>query len=1285
VLIQESSGVQVGDNNVQNIYHYGAGTWTARLTRRPAGGMPYPGLNAFEEPDHEFFFGRDGAVEQVMKRMSASSNGILVVSGVSGTGKSSLLHAGMLPRLRRDGLSGSPGAETWPCLLFTPGTAPLDELAAQVAVLAGISADDARQSLAADPARFALLARQAVLAQARQPSEQQPRVAPAVRGSRLLLVIDQFEQLFTLCPDEGERRAFITALASAAARAPDSPALVLLGVSAGFEARCAEYPQLTAAIQDRYLLTAMTGRELEIAITEPARRAGARVDRELADHLIREARGSAGVLPLLSYALAETWLARTGDTMTLAGYDRTGGIETAVATAAQRAYDTLTEGRKDTARQVFLQLTATSDSGRGDSGTDTAVPATRAELDAGKDPGDVQAVLDAFAGERLITLTSDGAEISHEVLLTAWPLLRGTWLEETRADRVLRTKLRSAAADRAAHPRDRSYLWSGSLLASALATAGRVTELTPAEREFLTASTAAEEARRAAQDAGRLRERRQNRRLRALAGGLAVALAAAVSAAGYAVDQQHQALAQRDFAASSFYAAQSDGDQTTNLTGADLDALAGWAADETPQARGSLLSREADPYLASFPEPPAAVTRALAISQDGRLLAVGEEPSLTAPGQSSVQLWDMAQQKEVAGFPHLGGYPSTLAFSPDGSTLAAVVTNAKANLRLWDVATHKALPDPIPKQVFISTLAYSPDGRILAVGSVLPGYGPGGRSLPAADDRSAIDLWDLASHRLLRRLTGGIGLVYSLAFSPDGSQLASGGNDHTVRLWNVATGTQQAVLGGSTGPVLSVSFSPDGRFLAGASEGGTIQVWNAPAGSLYVTISSKDFGLAAFGAPPMAFDPQGQYLYTSPGSGEIARFNLDTTALSGPIVRLPLNTTQSLSQMAFSRDGNTLAVGGTLGYPTALDEGARTFYEANDDPLTSVSVNPDGRLTATGDADGTVQLWDTSNPADARVLTANQGAVLHVAFSPGGKLLAAISDTCTTSLWDVATGRLIATLATPSRYLAPSRYPATSDDNIANLSFSPGGKTVATYCSSSDAGVVPETTDDTAMVWETATQRLITAYRVPNGGIAGGLAYSPAGHTLAIDTGTGDVLLWDTVGHRITRVIETGQTPTPGTLAITFSPGGKLLATAGTNGTIKLWDAASGDPADSVDADTQQVHDLAFSPDGSILAAAGQDSVVRLWSVPGLQQVASVSATPQTLSGNSAELAVNEVAFGPGGHTLVSANSDGTAQVWDLNPADAVRDLCGALGPAWVASRWPGLGPGSGHDPCSPG
>jgi hypothetical protein len=214
---------------------------------------PYRRLRAFEESDREYFLARDDAITEVLRRLSDTGSGIVVVSGVSGTGKSSLLRAGMLPRLRSNGLAGAPEARSWPCLLFTPGTAPLDELAAQVAALAGSDVAGARRSLAAAPERFGLLARRAVLARARRLAERAGRGAPVASRQRLLLVIDQFEQLFTRCPDESERRAFITALHSAAVPpddvAPDeAPALVVLGVRADLEARCTEYPQLTAAI-----------------------------------------------------------------------------------------------------------------------------------------------------------------------------------------------------------------------------------------------------------------------------------------------------------------------------------------------------------------------------------------------------------------------------------------------------------------------------------------------------------------------------------------------------------------------------------------------------------------------------------------------------------------------------------------------------------------------------------------------------------------------------------------------------------------------------------------------------------------------------------------------------------------------------------------------------------------------------------------------------------------------------------------------------------------------------
>ena len=405
--------------------------------------------------------------------------GLLVVSGVSGAGKSSLLQAGVLPRIRGAGLASAPESAAWPCLVFTPGRAPLDELALRVAVLAGADAAAVRRGLDADPAGFALTARQAALAPPPGPGsdpdgpaagQHQPHPQP-----RLLLVVDQFEQVFTQCPDEGQRRAFITALhaAASAGHGPDDApaALVVLGVRADFEARCADYPQLAGAVQDRYLVTAMTERQLRMAITEPAKTAGSRVDDDLVEVLLADVRTrqpgvvGAGVLPLLSHALDQAWRSRTGEALTLADYERTGGIEGAVADSAQRAYDHLTPGQQAAARQVFTRLTATSSDG-----LDTADRATRAELTDGKSPAevrDVEAVLEAFAAERLLTLAADSVEISHEVLLTAWPLLRDTWLAETHADRIVRTRLHNVAAEWARDSRDPSYLYSGSLLEAA--------------------------------------------------------------------------------------------------------------------------------------------------------------------------------------------------------------------------------------------------------------------------------------------------------------------------------------------------------------------------------------------------------------------------------------------------------------------------------------------------------------------------------------------------------------------------------------------------------------------------------------------------------------------------------------------------------------------------------------------------------------------------------------------------------------------------------------------------
>ena len=566
---------------------------------------PYRGLAAFGEADAALFFGREAATGQVLERMSRllAGAGLLMVSGVSGAGKSSLLRAGVLPRIREDGLAAAPGAGSWPCVVFTPTRAPLEELALRVAPLAGADAAAVRRGLAADPDGFALTARQA--AQAQPPaSAADPNGLVTERGEpspprRLLLVVDQFEELFTQCADERQRRAFITALHAAATTARHGPhqapaALVVLGVRADFEARCADYPQLAGPVQDRYLVTAMTGRQLRMAITEPAKKADSGVDDDLVEALLAEVSGrrpgtsGAGMLPLLSHALDQAWRSRAGQALTLADYERTGGIDGAVAASAQRAYDALTPAQQAAARQVFTRLTATSADG-----VDSADRATKTELTEGKTAAgaqDVEQVLETFAAERLLTLAAGTVEISHEALLTAWPLLRDTWLADTHADRIARTRLHATAADWARHSRDRSYLYTGSLLAAATGTAARIgadparhPPLSQTERDFLHAS-------------GQAHRRAVRRRQAVIAGLLALTLTA-VTAAGIAVHNaataarnaaaarhQHAIALSRQLAAESLNI-----DGTDRVTARRL-AVAAWAVFPTGPANSAIAA-----------------------------------------------------------------------------------------------------------------------------------------------------------------------------------------------------------------------------------------------------------------------------------------------------------------------------------------------------------------------------------------------------------------------------------------------------------------------------------------------------------------------------------------------------------------------------------------------------------------------------------------------------------------------------------------------------------------------
>jgi WD40 repeat protein/transcriptional regulator with XRE-family HTH domain len=1177
---------------------------------RPAGvtGSPYRGLTAFEEQDAGFFFGRETAAVEVLDRMSRSlgGTGLLVVSGVSGAGKSSLLRAGVLPRLRADGLPAVPGAAWWPRVVFTPTRAPLDELALRAGVLAGADAVAVRRELEGAPAWFALTARQAALARPPGDPDGGPTMNDQPGQRRLVLVVDQFEELFTQCPEEGQRRAFITALhaAATAGHGPDQApaALVVLGVRADFEARCADYPQLAGPVQDRYLVTAMTERQLRMAITEPAKKSGAKVDDDLADRLLAEVRTGqpgafgAGALPLLSHALDQAWRHRTGEAVTLADYERAGGIEGAVAATAQRTYDRLTPAQQTAARQVFTRLTATSPDG-----TDTADRATRAELTEGRSPAeakDVAAVLEAFAAERLLTLAADTVELSHEVLLTAWPLLRDTWLADTHADRIVRTRLHTTAADWARHARDPSYLYTGSLLAAATETATRIAAdparhppLSQTERDFLHASE------RAAV--------RSSRRRRMLAGALVVLLIAAIAGAGIAAAAARNANQQRTIAVSGQLAGESEALDAGDPVTASRLAAAAWRIAPTAQARDSMLD-------------------ALAQPDHGVLLAVGGRFNVTqvvfspngktlatVSGDGGARLWDLATHAQI-GAPFRDRV-FTVAFSPDGKTLATVSDDG--NARLWDVATHNQIGPPFGSGE-ASALAFSSSGKTLATGDL---------------DGTA-RLWDVATHTQI-----GASLTIgppsnptpsleppTVAFSPDGKTLATVGGDGKARLWDVTTHNQIGPPFGD-GLLPQVAFSPDGKTLATTGNDGKARLWDV---TTHTQIgASLTTGPARTPNQPLrqvvAFSPDGGTLATTGNDGTARLWDLATHTQIGAL------PTPLVTAVAFSPDGKTLATGDLDGTARLWDLAAVTGLPVNVDvsrpvggPRQPVAFSPDGKTLATAGIDGTVRLWD---PATRAQIGAPFGrGVDTVAFSPDSKTLATVGNDGNARLWDVATHDQIG---------------PPFGSGVFTVAFSPNGKTLATVGN-----------DEIAQLWDIANHNQIGP---PFGSAVSTLAFSPNGKTLATVGGNdGEVHLRDVatnaqIGAPFGSDVDT----------VAFSPDGKTLATIGNDLTARLWDLAThaqiGPPLGS------GVGAVAFSPDGKTLATGDLDGTARLWDIATHAQIGPPL-------GNQ----VSAVAFSPDGKTLATAGPDGTQLWPISPPNNLLDAVCTIAGGSLTRQEW---------------
>ncbi|MEU7556150.1 hypothetical protein AB0B01_28115 [Streptomyces sp. NPDC044571] len=791
-------------------------------------GVPYVGLAAFRTEDADLFFGRERLVEDLLATLARQRAVALV--GASGAGKSSLLHAGLLPRLAAD-------APHRTVQVLTPGPHPQERLEKALAAHQGAE--------------------------------------PASGRGELVLVVDQFEEVFTVCTDADERARFITALVEEAER-PGSGCRVVLGVRADFYAHCTRHAPLVAVLRDAQVVVGpMSAAELRRAVVEPARRAGLTVEGALQATLVAHAHGQVGVLPLLSHALLETWRRRRGAALTLDGFRAAGGFEGALAQSAESLYSSLTGRQQQLARRTFVHLIAL-----GEGTEDTKRPVSRGEL--GQDP-DTATVLARAAALRLLTLDDGRVELTHEALIRAWPRLRG-WLADDREQLRLHRQLTDAARAWEALGRDPGALYRGARLALArdLVTRHGI-GLTAGEQDFVDAGTAAEAA------AGNS-ARRRARRLRALVALLAVLVVVAAVATANALRAEGEVTRQRNDAV-----AQTLADSATDLTNTDPGlavqlGLTAYRLAPTAKTRDALLST----LMTSLPAHSKEVL-AVAYRPDGRQLA-------TASGDHTARLWRVHGTDRPVAEATLSGHGDdvrAVAYRPDGRLLAT--GSADGSVRVWDTAA------PSGPAVLASLTGQGGDVRSLA-------YSPDGRTLATSGSDGSVGLWDVAdpaAATLLTRVTGHRDAVRAVAFAPDGRTVASAGEDGAVRLTDITDPRRPeplAALEGHDTAAFSVAFSPDGRTLASAGGGHTpVRLWGLtdlrhPA--LLATLSGHTDVVGS-----VAFSPDGRTLASAGDDRTVRVWNVDRPAHPTPPVTLTGNVT-AVSSVAFSPDGAVLASGG---------------------------------------------------------------------------------------------------------------------------------------------------------------------------------------------------------------------------------------------------------------------------------------------------------------------------------------------------------------------------------------
>jgi WD40 repeat protein/uncharacterized caspase-like protein len=1152
---------------------------------------PYRGLQAFTEDDAQYFYGRESLTQQLLQAIQQQA--CLAVVGASGSGKSSIVQAGLIAQLRQG--QQIPSSDQWFIARMRPGDRPLDALAKRLA----------------DRPEYQFQI-EGFLHQGAEGFVQWIRTRPE---PMVLLVVDQFEELFTLSPAE-DRRRFLALILEAVQYASDRFKLVLT-LRADFIASGLEIPELAPVLQRSSLFVSpsLADEDYRSVIVRPAEQVGLTVEPALVEVLLKELDRSPGNLPLLEFVLEQLWQQRDSGQLTLKAYQQQiGGLQGALERKAQSTYDLLDPMAQDCARWIFLSLTQL-----GDNTEDTRRRILKADLVVSKYSSElIDRTLQILTSAKLIVINTDDSlpaqsrdassvtptlspmsvtiEVAHEILIRHWSTLRW-WLDENRSRLRAQRQIEQAATQWDKHDRQDDFLLRGIRLAEAEELYIQYTdELSTETQQFIEACLAA---RQREQDEAK----RQLKRAQRIAVTIGVLGLSATGFAGLSMWNQRNAQIREVQALSasseamlnsnaqleSLIAAVKAGRQTQQLDrpwnflpmSAKMGAIATLQQALTQTQELNRLTAHAQQVNSSV------------MSPDGQTIA-------TASDDGTVKLWSNNGQflRDLTGHQDR---VLAVAFS-SGSSLIATAS-ADKTIRIWN-REGKLLQTLTGHADWVTDVQFNPKGKFLA----------------SASRDGTIKLWRLGVPiREQQTLRGHQGWVNAIRFSGDGQQLVSGGEDGIVRLWQVNNATGSAAFKANNGRITSVAFSPDEKRIAIAGENKAAKLFSTTGQELASLQGHSDQ------VNSISFNPDGTKIATGSIDGTIRLWSSE-----GDAIRIIRGHGSAITHVNFSRNGLELL-------SASADKTARIWRINPADKLfeqgvSVISVSPDGNTIAVANPNHTIHLWQR-NQQELRLLETvfkgHTATIAALAFSPNGQFLASASADKTIRIWDMSSGKLIKTITG-------------HDDRVTTLSFRFDSNVLASGSA-----------DKTIKLWSMPDGRMVDTLKGHEDEVTA-MSFSPDGRFLASGSVDNTIRLW--YPDSVTPVILGRHKLAIASLA--FSPNGKKLASASWDNTIQLWAVSEAKPEKEMTPDRSfsghngGVLSLSFSPNGQLLASGSDDNTIKLWNTTEGELLKTLSGTHDR---------VQSVVFSRDGRSLISTSDRTGLLVWDLDLDTLLKQGCDRL------------------------